>query len=456
MTTYLRAILDHSPESIVLIGKNHEVLAFNKTMREVLFQYFNREVKEGDLYFPDFVIEPKRALYLQAFEQAMAGTPFYVQDHTKGDNADFYFDYSMRPVFDGDELLGVTLVAKDITREKLAELKIIDISEKLKAILDNIDESVTLLDMDYKILSINQIALANFQHNTQVRDVIGRDFRDFMPDKKNLFYTAYPKALAGEASNHEIAYTNVKGQPMWYQTRFNPVYDEQRQQIGVSIFAKDISERKLLEQSLKESEERFRKITAIAPIGIIITDSEFQIDYINVATRNLLGYGERELNGQPITRIVSDLSITGEHRLRVDNLALDINTPIFNQERFVALTKAGKPLNILLSSSTFLSKQKQLYTFIIQDITDLNQKNYIIAEQTSRLRDIAWYQSHIIRAPLSRIMGVVALLEENDFDPSEIDFLYKAILDSSHELDQVVKDIVQKTNVSGYNAPAGN
>lgn len=41
---YLKAILDNSPESIVLIGKNHEILAFNKTIQMVLEQYFGKKL----------------------------------------------------------------------------------------------------------------------------------------------------------------------------------------------------------------------------------------------------------------------------------------------------------------------------------------------------------------------------------------------------------------------------
>jgi two-component system, sporulation sensor kinase E len=84
---------------------------------------------------------------------------------------------------------------------------------------------------------------------------------------------------------------------------------------------------------------------------------------------------------------------------------------------------------------------------VIQDITDINQKDDLIAEQNAKLKDIAWYQSHITRAPLARIMGLVALLEDDNIDENEITFLHKEILGSSHELDKVIHDIVGKTNL---------
>jgi two-component system, sporulation sensor kinase E len=368
---YFKAILDNSPESIVLIGKNHEVLAYNKTIKDVLFQYFNREIKEGDFYYPDFVVEPNQKLYLEAYNSAIRGQPFWVQNLTKNENISYWFEYKMQPVYDENELLGVTLSAKNITTEKEAELKIIDLSEKLKAILDNTDESIILLDLNYKILAINKIATNTIKHDTNTGTILGRDFREFITDKSNLFYEYYPKAINGENSLIEIPYQNTLGELLWYQTKFNLVYDQNKQPIGVSIFAKDISEKKILELSLKESEERFRKITALAPIGILITNAAFDITYANLAAKNMLKYTDDEMYLRSIIHVIGNFKLSNEHKLRIDDLNVDIESPIFNQEQFFAITKDDAKLNILLSSSSFFNQSKQSYIFIIQDYCTL-------------------------------------------------------------------------------------
>lgn len=442
---YFQAILDNSPESIVLIGKNHEVLAYNKTIKEVLLQYFNREIKEGDFYYPDFVVESNQKLYLDGFESAINGIPFYVQNLTENENVSYWFEYKVIPVYNEKELLGVTLSAKNITTEKEAELKIIDLSEKLRAILDNTDESITLLDLDYKILAINQIAATTIKYNTKLDTFIGIDFRDFIADKDNLFYEYYPKVAKGESALIEISYQNTLGELIWYQTKFNPVYDQNKVQIGVSIFSKNITEKKNLEQALQESEERFRKITALAPIGILITNTKFEINYANVCVKNMLEYTDDELYSHSINQIIHNFEISNEYKIRVDDLNIDIETPIFNQEQFIALTKNKDRLNIILSSSLFFNQNKKYYIFIIQDITELSQKDNLIALQNTKLRDIAWHQSHIIRAPLARIMGLIGLLENNYVEKKERSLFYQLILDSSHELDKVIHDIVNKT-----------
>ena len=69
-----------------------------------------------------------------------------------------------------------------------------------------------------------------------------------------------------------------------------------------------------------------------------------------------------------------------------------------------------------------------------------------IEEQNKKLKEIAWIQSHVVRAPLARIMGLVDLLSEQhsneDIDNSQI---IEAIASSANELDQIIRKIVQNT-----------
>src|SRR6476469_1102605 len=141
--SYIKAILDHSPESIVLIGKNHEVLAFNETISKVLRLYHGRDIQINDLYYPDFVIHASKDLYLKTFAKAIQGESVVVEDLTQNENVSIWFEYRMTPVYDEtQELLGVSLSARDITNEKIAQSKVIELSERFNDVLDNKDEYI--------------------------------------------------------------------------------------------------------------------------------------------------------------------------------------------------------------------------------------------------------------------------------------------------------------------------
>jgi DNA-binding response OmpR family regulator len=98
-----------------------------------------------------------------------------------------------------------------------------------------------------------------------------------------------------------------------------------------------------------------------------------------------------------------------------------------------------------------------LYTVYL--LTELRSQNDSLEErvrertdaleaQNKTLRDIAWTQSHVVRAPLARLMGVVALMELEKPTDSELDELVNIILTSAHELDAIITDISHKTYAS--------
>lgn len=289
-----KVILDNSPESIVLIGKNHDVLAFNKTIQNIHFQLHNKGLEVGAKYYPDFVVDANKDIYLEAFESASKGKEYHVRRLSEKNNASFWFDFKVIPVYDNDEYIGMTLSAKDVTAEVLAEAKHKELSKKLRAILENTDESITLLDTNHKILALNKLSELSISNNTNLTSSVGVDFRDYITDNGNLYYEYYPKALKGETNVVEISYTTVDNEIIWYQTKFNPVYDEVGELIGVSIFAKDITEKKNLELSYKESENRFKTIVENSLIGKFIIQ-ENKLIYTNPEFERIFGYNKKDL-----------------------------------------------------------------------------------------------------------------------------------------------------------------
>lgn len=198
--------------------------------------------------------------------------------------------------------------------------------------------------------------------------------------------------------------------------------------------------------SLKESEDRFQKITNLAPIAIIMTNEAFEISYANQHARDLFGYSELEFSRYNLIDLIEEFSFGINHKLKINKLDFSINLPIFSQEKFTAYDKNKSKFSVILSSASILVKENQSYIFIIQDITEINQKEEIIQAQTARLRDILWYQSHIIRAPLARLMGIISLFEENLVSEAEAIYFHQAIIDSANELDRAIIEVTKQAD----------
>ncbi len=83
-----------------------------------------------------------------------------------------------------------------------------------------------------------------------------------------------------------------------------------------------------------------------------------------------------------------------------------------------------------------------------KDVTSQVNMMHALKERNENLKEIAWMQSHVVRAPLSRIMGLVELFEvENQVEaPSlNIEKILEYIKVSAEELDQVIHDITDRT-----------
>ena len=80
----------------------------------------------------------------------------------------------------------------------------------------------------------------------------------------------------------------------------------------------------------------------------------------------------------------------------------------------------------------------------MQDITEIQNYIQTIEDHNSRLKDIAWTQSHVVRAPLARIMGLVDLIQSYP-NIDEQSQLLEHINTSAKELDSIIRKITSKT-----------
>ena len=69
----------------------------------------------------------------------------------------------------------------------------------------------------------------------------------------------------------------------------------------------------------------------------------------------------------------------------------------------------------------------------------------IAKARETQLKEIAWMQSHVIRAPLVRLIGLVDILQNDLSENSEYDELLNHIVHTANELDDVIKNISHKT-----------
>ncbi len=82
----------------------------------------------------------------------------------------------------------------------------------------------------------------------------------------------------------------------------------------------------------------------------------------------------------------------------------------------------------------------------MQDMTEIYEYINTIKNRNARLKEIAWTQSHVVRAPLARIMAIIDLLNDREgLDVEAQSKLLGYIVTSAQELDEIIRKITEKT-----------
>ena len=180
----------------------------------------------------------------------------------------------------------------------------------------------------------------------------------------------------------------------------------------------EINQRRIAEASLKKSEEQFRLLFNIAPIGMVITTPERNIQKVNKAFESTLGYNSSEL----LNMTTEDLTYY-EDRERIRKIYRDFLSGKWDNKtseiRFVR--KDAQIIDVIVRTTIYRDEEGKPALFIEQviDITEQNrmQKDLLIAkekaEESDRMKSAFLAQmSHEIRTPLNVILAASSIFEE--------------------------------------------
>ena len=179
-------------------------------------------------------------------------------------------------------------------------------------------------------------------------------------------------------------------------------------------------------------------------LGILKLDEFGYITYVSENTTKLTGYLSSELLNKHI------IHFTPDEWKEMDLEELNMISETKDREGFVfnkhLQSKSGEMIIIKAYGIKVFDEKakKNSYIAAFQNITD--QVNFLnrLESQNKNLKEIAFEQSHFVRAPLARILGITNVLEECELSESEKMDLIKSLHQSSSELDQALRDISLK------------
>ena len=201
-------------------------------------------------------------------------------------------------IYQAGDLKVIQCNIRDMTRSKQAEMT----AKLLAAIVESSDDAIIGKDLNGNITSWNKGAEKIFGYTAS--EMLGTSIRRLIPSGRQQEETQILAQIKqGESVLHfETQRQTKEGRLIDISVTASPINDAGGRTIGVSKVARDITERKQAEHSLRESEEKFRQIAETIKEVFWITDPTMQqMSYISPAYEKIWGRTCESLYAAPST-----------------------------------------------------------------------------------------------------------------------------------------------------------
>lgn len=210
------------------------------------------------------------------------------------------FVVNAAPLIDEDGAsYGAVAALLDVTERKRAEQALRESRAQLAAITSSAMDAIITVDMEQRIRSFNEAAERMFA--CQAESVLGLPIERFIPDPFRVEHRKYIRRFSESGVSNqaigalgELAALRVTGQEFPIEASISAlVVDGQKL---FTVIVRDITERKLAERAVRESEERFRLVANTAPVLIWMSGPDAMFTYFNQPWLDFTGRGlEAEL-----------------------------------------------------------------------------------------------------------------------------------------------------------------
>ena len=221
---------------------------------------------------------------------------------------------AVSPIIDSKgDVVGSVHVMKDITDRKRAEEELRERERQLSAVTDNLPGTVAQVDRKLRYLFVN--AQYERWHGNKKESILGRTIPEVIGEEAFRRFKPYiEQALAGQRVTFEGSIEVSSGETLYGQVTYIPDVGSDGKVKGFFIVVNDITERKRAEETLRESEERYRLLFENATIGIFHSLPEGKYLRVNPALARMIGFDSPEEMVSSVSDIGSEIYVNSHQR----------------------------------------------------------------------------------------------------------------------------------------------
>lgn len=362
--------------------------------------------------------------------------------HRKKNGEVISVEITSNPIEFEGKLARVSLI-NDVTAQLQAERALQHSEQRFKALVQ--DGSELVMIMDYK---------GNLSYASPASQaILGVEIEVLL--RNNFFYLIHEEDIdevkgAIARLNHQkriqIPSYRIKtanNEWRWIETIVTNLFDDPAVK-GIVANSRDITEFVNQERELIESLKRYNVVAKAT--SDTITDYDVANDRMeyNEGIQNMFGYSPAQIGREGSWW---DDKVHPEDKEMVREKTREVYKNKQNQLQIEYRFRcADGTYKYILDRSYLLKDEDGNPLRMIGSMQDIsNLKNYIrtIENNNERLKEISWTQSHVVRAPLARIMGLIDLLQ-NHGEIEDRDHLMENIYSSALELDSIIRKISNK------------
>jgi PAS domain S-box-containing protein len=226
-------------------------------------------------------------------------------------------EYSSYPIVRDAVVEGAIVTFVDITERKRAEEKLKESEERFRLLAENAKDIIYRYRLKptpgFEYVSPSATDLTGYTPEEHYADP-ELALKVVHPDDKHILEEFL---RSPESANRVLTlrWISRDGRVIWTEQQITLIYDDQGELVAIEGIGRNITERKEVEDALRQSEERFRSLVQNASDIIVILEADGTIRYVSPAIERVLGLRTEDVVGKNAVALVDPVDRTEATRI---------------------------------------------------------------------------------------------------------------------------------------------